>query len=93
MLKLKNELLTAQQSKLEHSAYNLNFPEHDMITITDTQSLEQVISRPFWMPILHQAITQLPSLNPYSSFGIDDFLKHFARNNEATICVYNYSIS
>ena len=43
-LKSKNELLIAQQAKLEQSAYNLNFSEHDVITITDTPSLDQVFS-------------------------------------------------
>ena len=62
-----------------------------MITITDTQSLDQVISYPFWMPILHRATKEHPSLNPYLSFGIKDFLKHLAKDNEATLCVYDYS--
>ena len=91
-LKSKNELLIEQQSKLEHSAYNLNFPEHDVITITDTQSLDQVMSCPFRMPILHRATKEHPSLNPYPSFGIEDFLKHLAKDNEATLCVYDYSM-
>ena len=92
-LKSKNELLIAQQAKLEHLAYNPNFPEHDVITITDNQSLNQVISCPFRMPILHRATTEHPSLNPYPKFGIEDFLKHLAKDNEASLCVYDYSIS
>ena len=91
-LKSKNELLIAQQSTLEHPAYNPNFPEHDVITITDAQLLDQAIGRPFRMPILHRAIAEHPSLNPYPGFGIKDFLKHLAKDNEATLCVYDYSI-
>ena len=92
-LKSKNELLIEQQSKLEHSAYNPNFPEHDVITITDALSLEQAISHPFRMLLLHRTTTEHPSLNPYPSFSIEDFLKHLARDHEAAICVYGYSIS
>ena len=92
-LKSKNELLIAQQAKLEHSAYNLNFSEHDVITITDAQSLDQVMSCPFRMPILHRATMEHPSLNPYPNFGIENFLKHLAKDHEATLYVYDYSIS
>ena len=92
-LKSKNELLIAQQAKLEHSAYNLSFPEHDVITITNNQSLSQVISCPFQMPILHRAITESPSLNPYPGFGFEDIVKHLAKYNEATLCVYDYFLS
>ena len=92
-LKSKNELLVEQQSKLEYSAYNLNFPEHDVITITDASSLEQALSCPFRMPLLHRATTEHPSLNPYPGFVIKDFLSHLARDREATLCVYDYSIS
>ena len=92
-LRSKNELLMAQQAKLEHSAYNLNFPEHDITTITDAQSLDHVISCPFRMPILYRATTEHPSLNSYPSFGIEDFLEHLAEDNKATLCVYDYSIS
>ena len=63
-----------------------------MITITDAPSLEQAVSRPFRMPLLHRAITEYLSLNPYLSVGIEDFLKHLAKDNEATICGYDYSI-
>ena len=46
-LKSKNKLLVEQQSKLKHSAYNPNFPEHNMITITDASLLEQALNCPF----------------------------------------------
>ena len=44
------------------------------------------------MPILHRATTEHPSLSPYPGFGIKGFSSHLARDNEATLCVYDYSI-
>ena len=64
-----------------------------MITIINALSLKQAISCLFRMLLLHRAIIEHPSLNPYLGFGIKTFLSHLAGDNEAILCFYDYSVS
>ncbi|KAH0545335.1 hypothetical protein FGG08_000634 [Glutinoglossum americanum] len=82
----KLEILSQLQSKLPH------FPQDDVILLTDAKSLETCLNQPFGVPLLHRATPNYPSLGSYTQFGIQDFLKHLAEDEEASISVYDYSI-
>ena len=69
-----------------------NLPQDNVILLTDAQSLEDALSRPFRIPLLHRATSNHPSLGPCTNFGIDDFCKHLADDKDASISVYDYSI-
>src|SRR2546430_1623486 len=82
----KLEILKQLQSEL------LNLPQDDVIQLTDAQSLENALSQPFRIPLLHRATKLHPSLGPHTNFGIQDLLKHLAEDEEASTSVYDYSI-
>lgn len=70
-----------------------NLPEDDLVLLTDTESLKTVLKQSFQVPLVHRASIDHPSLGPSERFGIQDFLQHLAEDDEASISVYDYSIS
>ncbi|KAI9856078.1 MAG: hypothetical protein M1813_009298 [Trichoglossum hirsutum] len=83
----KLKILTAIQSKLP------DLLQDDVILLTDATSLKNALNQPFQVPLLHRATTSQPSLAPNTNFGIKELLEHIAEDEEASISVYDYSIS
>jgi hypothetical protein len=83
------ETLITVQSKLP------SLPRNDVILLTDSKSLENALSRPFRVPLLHRTTTNYPSLGSETDFLIQDLLMHLEKvslNRVASVSVYDYSI-
>jgi hypothetical protein len=83
----KLQFLTELQMEL------LNLPQDDVILLTDANSLQKALNRPFQVPLLHRVTTNHPSLAPNTSFGIRELVEHLAQDRKATISVYDCSVS
>ena len=62
-----------------------NFPQDDVILLTDAQSLDNALVQPFEIPLLHRTTTDHPSLGTHTNFGIAEFCNHLGDDVDASI--------
>ncbi|KAH0562968.1 hypothetical protein GP486_002469 [Trichoglossum hirsutum] len=83
------DILMTIQSKLP------DLPKDDVILLTDAKCLENVLSRPFRVPLLHRTTTDRFCLGSRMDFSIHDLLVHLEKaylNAKSSVSVYDYSI-
>ncbi|KAI9868972.1 MAG: hypothetical protein M1813_002795 [Trichoglossum hirsutum] len=83
------EILTMIQSKL------LDLPKNDVILLANSKSLENALSKPFRVPLLHCTTANYPCLESRTDFDIQNLLMHLEKvslNTRVLVSVYDYSI-